>query len=127
MLGHRFFHSGTLSLPEEPLKVRSSDRVAGVRCSSSGRSSSFRSSCASSGVCSVVLLECCDRADREERVDFCEAGRELGVRVEPHVASGVSITVQVEKNERNGQYQDVMRRGVLVMVREKVCKLEGSR
>jgi hypothetical protein len=65
--------------------------VAGVRSSSSGLPLSLLSSRDSSGVCSVVLLDCWERADRDERADFCEAGRELGVRVEPHVCSGVSI------------------------------------
>jgi len=97
MLGHRFFHSGIfLSLPDEPLSDRNSDVVAGVRSSSSGWSLSLLSSCDSSGVCSEVLLDCFERADRDERADFWEAGRELGVRVEPHVASGVSMAVSPE-------------------------------
>jgi hypothetical protein len=92
MLGHLFFQKGVLPLPLplDPLSVRSNDVVAGVRGSSS-RPLSLLSSRASSGVCSVDLLECCDCAVRDERVDFCEAGRALGVRVEPHSASGDSM------------------------------------
>lgn len=100
MLGHRFFHKGILPLRSGPLIDRNSDVVAGVASSSWSWPLSLLSSCASSGVCSVVLLEFCDRAeraDRDERADFCEAGRELGVRVEPHVASGVSMTVGIQR------------------------------
>lgn len=85
-----------MPLRSEPLNDRNSDVVAGVRSSPSARPLSLLSSCASSGVCSVVLLEFCDRADRadrDERADFWEAGRELGVGVEPHVASGVSMAI----------------------------------
>jgi hypothetical protein len=39
----------------------------------------------------VVLLEACDRLDRDDRPDRCEVGRELGVRVEAHGPSGVSM------------------------------------
>jgi hypothetical protein len=98
MLGQRFFQNGTLALlPEgESPSDRSSDVVAGDGWSSSSSSASvcpwsLLSSRESSGVCSVVRLDCCERTDGDERVDFFEAGRELGVRVEPHVCSGVSI------------------------------------
>jgi hypothetical protein len=96
MLGHRRFHRGALPLAEDALSERNSEVVAGVRSSSSAAASpwSLRSSLASSGVCSVVLLEACDCREREERVDFCEVGRELGVRVEPHGPSGVSMVVR---------------------------------
>jgi hypothetical protein len=94
MLGHLFFQNGFLSLEVEPgLCDRSSDVVAGV-CSSSS-SLSLLSPLARSGVTSDVRLERCERADRVERVDFWEAGRELGVRVEAHGPSGVSMAVGV--------------------------------
>jgi hypothetical protein len=88
ILGHLFFQKGVLVLPLvlEPLSVRRNAAEAGVRGVSS-RSSSLLSSRASSGVCSVVRLDLCDGVDRVERVDLLEAGRELGVREEPHCAS----------------------------------------
>lgn len=101
MLGHRFFQRGVLPLALEPLSVRSSEAEAGVRGASS-RSSSLLFSRASSGVCSVVRLDLCDGVDRIERVDFWEAGRELGVRVEPQCASGDSMADEMEGNEQPG-------------------------
>jgi len=58
MLGHLFFQKGLLSLPLplEPLSVRSSEVVAGVRGASSSSSLSLLCSRASSGVCSVAPL-----------------------------------------------------------------------
>jgi hypothetical protein len=96
ILGHLFFQNGVLPLVLDPLSVRSNEAEAGVRGASS-RSSSLLSSRASSGVCSVVRLDLCDGVDRDERVDFWETGRELGVRVEPHCASGVSMVVEMER------------------------------
>jgi hypothetical protein len=98
MLGHLFFQKGVLPLALDPLSERSNEVVARV-CGSSSRPSSLLSSRASSGVCSVDLFECCDSAVRDERVDFCEAGRELGVRVEPHCASGDSMADKVKGNK----------------------------
>lgn len=98
MLGHRFFHTGVLVRFDESLSDRNSDRVAGVRGGScSVSSSSLRSSRASRGVCSVVLLEGNERADRDERMDLLEAGRE----VEPRVVSGVSMVNQKQRNSGN--------------------------
>jgi hypothetical protein len=90
MLGHLFFQKGALPLPDVTPSDRSNEVVAGV-VSSVSRPWSLRSSRASSGVCSVVLLDLCDGAERAERVDLWEAGRELGVRVSPHVCSGESM------------------------------------
>lgn len=97
ILGHRLFHSGALPLPDDPLSDRNSDVVAGV-CAPASWPWSDRSSGASSGVCSVVRLDWWDRADGDERADWWEAGRELGVRVEPHVSSGVSMAVRIQRN-----------------------------
>lgn len=90
MLGHRLFQTGALPLlRDDALSDRSRRVSAGVRASSSPWS--LRSSFTSSGVCSVVRLEVCDWRERDERVDFWDVGRELGVRVEPHGPSGVSM------------------------------------
>jgi hypothetical protein len=86
MLGHLFFQNGFLSsfaLAEPPLSDRSSDVVA-VACSASSSPSSFssRSGLAYNGeTSSGSLPEACERAVRDERPDFWEAGRELA-RVE---------------------------------------------
>lgn len=40
---------------------------------------------------SVVLLDAWERADRDEREDLWEAGRSLGVRVEPQGSPGESM------------------------------------
>ena len=104
MLGHLFFQAGAfLPLAKDPLSERRSDVVAGVcspvSCCSS--SSSLRSSRTSSGVCSEadVLLEGRDRGEREERADFCEAGREL-VLVEAHGPSGVSMAEGRQRSDK---------------------------
>lgn len=90
MLGHLFFHSGAfVSLVDEPLRERINDAAAGV-CSVPS-SSSLPYSLARRGVSSVVLLEGCDRFEREERPDLCEVGRELGVLVAARGPSGVSM------------------------------------
>lgn len=92
MLGQRLRHIDVLLVPKEPLSDRKSDVVAGVCVpSASSWPWSLLSSCASSGVCSVLRIDRWERADRDERADFCEVGRELGVRVEPQVPSGVSM------------------------------------
>jgi hypothetical protein len=89
MLGHLRFHTGVfLPLPDDALSERSRRAWAGERSGSSPWS--LRSSFASNGVSSVVRLEVWLCREREERVDFWDVGRELGVRVEPH-GSGVSI------------------------------------
>jgi hypothetical protein len=49
----------------------------------------------------VVLLDLCDCADRDERVDFREAGRELGVRVSAHCAWGDSMAVEMQGKQSN--------------------------
>ena len=105
MLGHRFFHRGVLeALLEVPLSDRNNDVAAGVGSSRSCSPWSLRSSRDSNGVCSVVLLECWERAEREDRADLREAGRSLGVRVaEPHVvASEESMALPDEKYEKAG-------------------------
>lgn len=43
----------------------------------------------------MVRLDGCERRDRDDRRDFWEAGRELGVRVEVHGPSGVSMVEMV--------------------------------
>lgn len=92
-LGHRFFQKGVLppSL-EPPIKERNSEVVA-VACSSSSLSSpwALRSSLDKRGVTSLAVFEGCERVDREDRADFWEAGREVGVAVEAHGLSGVSM------------------------------------
>ena len=93
MLGHLFFQMDALPLSDDALNDRNSRAWAGVRSSSSPWS--LLSSLARSGVCSVVRLEVCDCLEREDRVDFCDVGRELGVWVEPHGPSGVSMMMKV--------------------------------
>jgi hypothetical protein len=73
MLGHLFRRIDRF-VPEAPLRERNSDVLAGVWTISS--SSSLLSALASSGVCSVDLFEGIERAEREDRADFWEAGRE---------------------------------------------------
>lgn len=105
MLGHLFFQNGVLALPLplEPLSVRSSEDVAAVCGASASSSLSLLSSRARSGVCSVVLLlDLCDGVERDERVDLWEAGRELGVREEPHCASGDSMAGECVRLEQPG-------------------------
>jgi hypothetical protein len=104
MLAHLRFHTGVFVLPlaDDALSERSRRAWAGERSGASPWSlRSSRSSLASSGVCSVVRLEVWLCREREERVDFWDVGRELGVRVEPHGPSGVSmVTVLVQRGER---------------------------
>ena len=54
-------------------------------------SSVLRSSLDKRGVTSLAVFPGCERVDREDRADFWEAGREVGVAVEAHGLSGVSI------------------------------------
>lgn len=91
MLGHLFFQRGTLLDSELPLNERNSDVVAGVRSASTSSSSSLGFSLAKRGVCSVTLVECWERCDRDDRPDLWEDGRELGVVVEADGPSGVSM------------------------------------
>jgi hypothetical protein len=64
----------------------------------------------------VVRLDCWERAERDERADLCETGRELGVRVslalEPHCCSALSSSIF----RRRGVQATDMTGGVLVPV-----------
>lgn len=72
ILGHLFLQKGFLPLSDEPPSERNNEVVAGVSGCSSSSPWSLRSSLARSGVCSVVRLEGCDRADRDDRADLRE-------------------------------------------------------
>lgn len=91
MLGHLFFHNEDLLSPD-PSNDWSNELDAGV-CDPSSASSpaSLLSSLTSNGVSSVVRLDGCERRDRDDRRDFWEAGRELGVCVDVQGPSGVSM------------------------------------
>lgn len=118
MLGHLRFQAGVLPLAEEALRERSRRVWAGERSSSSPWSA--RWSLMSSGVSSVVRLEVWERCEREERVDFCEVGRELGVRVEPHGPSGVSM-VEVVARWREGGSRWALEGGLAVVGKSQMC------